>query len=79
MVVVGVGYHLSFLRHVRCLLGHNIAERIVSERRDAACRVADFRAAVSHVVQRRETVLIPTLLITAILSDTRRSMRRKIS
>ena len=53
VVVVGVGYHLSFLRHVRSLLGQDIAERVVGERRDAACRVVYLRAAVTHVVNRR--------------------------
>lgn len=35
VVVVGIGYHLSFLSHVRRLLCQDIAERVVGERRDA--------------------------------------------
>ena len=50
VIVVGIGDHLAFLRHVRRLLGEHVAERVVSERGDAACRVADLRAAVAHVV-----------------------------
>ncbi len=59
VVVVGVGCHLSFLRHVRCLLCQDIAERVVGERRDVACRVVDLRAAVSHIVNRRGDRLTP--------------------
>ena len=50
VVVVGIGYHLSFLRHVRRLLGEHVAERVVGERCLSACRVVDLRAAVAHVV-----------------------------
>lgn len=52
MVVVCVGYHLSFLSHVRRLLCQDIAKRVGGERRDASCRVVHLRAAVSHVVNR---------------------------
>ena len=33
VVVVGIGNHLAFLRHVRRLLGEHAAERIVGKRR----------------------------------------------
>ena len=59
VVVVGVGYHLSFLSHVRRLLCQDIAERVIGERRDAACRVVDLRAAVAHVVNRRGDGITP--------------------
>lgn len=52
VVVVGIGYHLSFLSHVRGLLGKHVAERIVGERGDSACGMVDLRAAVAHVVNR---------------------------
>lgn len=50
VIVVIVGDELSFLGKVGSLLCQHIAERVVSERGDAACRVADLRAAVAHVV-----------------------------
>lgn len=33
VVVVGIGNHLAFLRHVRRLLGEHTAERVVGKRR----------------------------------------------
>ena len=33
VVVVGIGNHLAFLRHVRRLLGEHVAERVVGKRR----------------------------------------------
>ena len=50
VVVVGIGNHLAFLRHVRRLLSEHVAERVVGERRLSACWVVDLRAAVAHVV-----------------------------
>ena len=50
VIVVGIGDHLAFLRHVRRLLGEHVAERVVSERGDAACRMVHLRAAVAHIV-----------------------------
>ena len=50
VVVVGIGNHLAFLRHVRRLLGEHVAERVVGERCLSACRVVDLRAAVAHVI-----------------------------
>ena len=50
VIVVGIGNHLAFLRHVRSLFGQHVAESVVCERSDAACRMVDLRAAVAHVV-----------------------------
>ena len=50
VVVVGIGYHLAFLRHVSRLLGEHIAEWVVCECGCSACRVVDLRTAVTHVV-----------------------------
>ena len=48
--VVIIGDELAFLCKVGSLLGQHIAECIVSETGDAACRMVYFRAAVTHVV-----------------------------
>ena len=50
VIVVGIGYHFSFLSHVRSLLSQHVAESVVSERGDSACRMVNLRAAVAHVV-----------------------------
>ena len=50
LIVVIVSNELSFLGKVGSLLCKHIAERIISETGDAACRMVYFRAAVTHVV-----------------------------
>ena len=50
LIVVIIGDELAFLCKVCSLLGQYIAECIVSETGDAACRMVYFRAAVTHVV-----------------------------
>lgn len=57
--VVVVGYHLSFLRHVRSLLGQEIAEQVVGVRCGAACRVVDLHAVVSHFVNQSGNKINP--------------------
>ena len=52
LIVVIVGYELAFLRKVGSLLGQHIAECIVSETGDAACRMVHLCATVAHVVSR---------------------------
>ena len=52
LIVVIVGYELAFLRKVGSLLGQHIAERIISETCDAACRMVHLSTAVTHVVSR---------------------------
>lgn len=49
VVVVGIGYHLTFFRHVSRLLGEYVAERVVGERCLSTCRMVHLRAAVAHV------------------------------
>ena len=51
-IVVIVGDELAFLRKVSCLLGKHIAESIISETCDAACRMVHLCATVAHVVSR---------------------------
>ena len=51
-IVVIVGDELAFLCKVGSLLGQHIAERIVSEVGDAACRMVHLSTAVTHVVSR---------------------------
>ena len=50
LIVIIVGDELAFLCKVGSLLGQNIAECIISEAGDTACRMAHLRAAVAHVV-----------------------------
>ena len=50
LIVVIVGDELAFLRKVGSLLGQHIAERIISEAGDAACRMVHLSTAVTHVV-----------------------------
>ena len=50
LIVIIVGDELAFLRKVGSLLGQHIAESIISETGDAACRMVHLRAAVAHVV-----------------------------
>ena len=50
LIVVIVGDELAFLGKVGSLLGQHVAERIVSEMGDAACRMVHLRAAVAHVI-----------------------------
>lgn len=51
MVVVGIGNHLAFLRHVRRLLGEHVAERVVGKRRrHIALRVCDPYKSLDAVV-----------------------------
>ena len=50
LIVVIIGDELAFLCKVGSLLCKHIAERIISETGDAACRMVYFRAAVTHVV-----------------------------
>ena len=52
LIVVIVGDELAFLRKVGSLLGQHIAERIISETCDAACRMVYLCATVAHVVSR---------------------------
>ena len=52
LIVVIIGDELSFLGKVGSLLGQHIAERIISETCDAACRMVHLCAAVAHVVSR---------------------------
>ena len=50
--VVRVGDELAFLCKIGSLLGQHIAECIVSETGDAACRMVHLCATVAHVVSR---------------------------
>ena len=50
LIVIIVGDELAFLCKVGSLLGQHIAECIISEAGDTACRMAYLRAAVAHVV-----------------------------
>ena len=50
LIVVIVGDELSFLGKVGSLLCQHIAERIISETCDAACRMVHLSTAVTHVV-----------------------------
>ena len=50
LIVVIVGDELAFLRKVGSLLGQHIAECIVSETGDAACRMVHLCATVAHIV-----------------------------
>ena len=50
LIVVIVGDELSFLGKVGSLLCQHIAERIISEAGDAACRMVHLSTAVTHVV-----------------------------
>ena len=50
LIVVIVGDELAFLCKVGSLLGQHIAERIISETCDAACRMVHLCTAVTHVV-----------------------------
>ena len=52
LIVVIVGDELAFLCKVGSLLGQHIAERIVCEAGDAACRMVHLSTAVTHVVSR---------------------------
>ena len=52
LIVVIVGDELAFLCKVGSLLGQHIAESIISETGDAACRMVHLCAAVTHVVSR---------------------------
>ena len=52
LIVVIVADELAFLCKVGSLLGQHIAERIVSEAGDSACRMVHLSAAVTHVVSR---------------------------
>jgi len=52
LIVVIVGDELAFLCKVGSLLGQHIAESIISETCDAACRMVHLGTAVTHVVSR---------------------------
>ena len=52
LIVLIVGDELAFLCKVGSLLGQHIAERIVCEAGDAACRMVHLSTAVTHVVSR---------------------------
>ena len=52
LIVVIVSNELSFLGKVGSLLSLHIAERIISETCDAACRMVHLSTAVTHVVSR---------------------------
>ena len=52
LIVIIVGDELAFLCKVGSLLGQHIAERIVCETCDAACRMVHLSTAVTHVVSR---------------------------
>ena len=49
-IVIIVGDELAFLCKVGSLLGQHIAERIVCEAGDAACRMVHLCATVAHIV-----------------------------
>ena len=49
-IVVIVGDELAFLCKVGSLLGQHIAERIVCEASDAACRMVHLSTAFTHVI-----------------------------
>ena len=51
-IVVIVGDELAFLRKVGSLLCKHIAESIISETCNTACRMVHLRTAVTHVVSR---------------------------
>ena len=51
-IVVIVSNELAFLCKVGSLLGQHIAESIISETCDAACRMVHLSTAVTHVVSR---------------------------
>ena len=50
VIIVVVGDGLAFLGKVGCLLGQHIAECIIGEGGDAACRMVHLGAAVAHVI-----------------------------
>lgn len=50
LIVVIVGDELAFLRKVGSLLGQHIAESIISETGNAACRMVHLSTAVAHIV-----------------------------
>ena len=50
LIVVIVGDELSFLGKVGSLLGQHIAESIISETGNAACRMVHLSTAVAHIV-----------------------------
>ena len=52
LIVIIVGDELAFLCKVGSLLGQHIAERIVCEAGDAACRMVHLSTAVTHVVSK---------------------------
>lgn len=52
LIVVIVGDELAFLCKVCSLLGQHIAERIISETGNAACRMVHLSTSVAHVVSR---------------------------
>ena len=52
LIVVIIGDELSFLGKVGSLLCKHIAERIISETCNAACRMVHLCATVTHVVSR---------------------------
>ena len=52
LIVVIIGDELAFLGKVGSLLSLHIAERIISETCDAACRMVHLSTAVTHVVSR---------------------------
>ncbi len=58
LIVVIVGDELSFLCKVGSLLGQHIAERIISEIGDAACRMVHLGTAVTHVVSRSRYIAL---------------------
>ena len=58
LIVIIVGDELAFLRKVGSLLGQHIAERIISETCDAACRMVHLCTAVTHVVSRGRYVAL---------------------
>ena len=52
LIVVIIGDELAFLRKVGSLLGQHVAESVISEACDAACRMVHLSTAVAHVVSR---------------------------
>ena len=52
LIVVIIGDELAFFRKVGSLLGQHIAESIISETCNAACRMVHLGTAVTHVVSR---------------------------
>lgn len=58
VVVVGIGNHLAFLRHVRRLLGEHAAERVIGKRR------RHVALGVRHPHETLDTVVLELVVIS---------------